>query len=364
MSTAIKNIQLPSLLAFERKMEVSDGLMHSGNWEDIGKDTLRIAVSKENGTKYEKEASTWNAIPITKRQNRSTQSAYGIEDDRKSQPNPVASDSDDANLPMNRDTLRLSFTLRVVGNLGKPFACNDPAFQQAIIEKIDEFKKTDGSGLETLALRYAYNIANGRFLWRNRVCAEKITIKIFLSGNETALTFNATDYSLNEFSENSDDGNFKLLKNHILKGLNGGENSFVFLKIEAYAKLGAGQHVFPSQEMNMNSKGKELFQLEGCAAVHSVKIGNAIRTIDNWYLDAQFPIAAEPYGSVTQIGQAFRKTKKEGDLYTLLLFWLDGNDIGEQVHYVVANLIRGGLFQGDSKETKKKENKKTHEDGE
>jgi len=344
MSTAIKNIQLPSLLAFERKMEVSDGLMYSGNWSDIEKPAV------------------WKGIPITKRQNRSTQSAYGIEDDKKSQPNPVASDSDDANLPMDKDTLRLSFTLRVIGNLGKPFACNDPAFQQAIVVKVNNFKNNDGSGLETLALRYAYNIANGRFLWRNRICAEQITIKVFLSGNEKPLTFNATGYSLNEFPENFDD-NLKLLKNHILKGLNGGENSFVFLKIEAYAKLGAGQHVFPSQEMNMNSKGKELFQLEGCAAVHNVKIGNAIRTIDNWYTDAQFPIAAEPYGSVTQIGQAFRKTKKEGDLYTLILSWLDGNDIGEQVHYVVANLIRGGLFQGEGKDAKKGK-KKSSEDGE
>lgn len=346
MSTAIKNIQLPSLLAFERKMEVSDGLMYSGNWSDI------------------KKPDVWKAIPVTKRQNRSTQSAYGIEDDKKSQPNPVASDSDDANLPMDKDTLRLSFTLRVIGNLGKPFACNDPAFQQAIVEKVNEFKKSDGGGLETLALRYAYNIANGRFLWRNRVCAEQVTIKVYLSGNETPLTFNATSFPLNDFSQQSGDSELQALKKHILQGLNGSENSFVFLKVEAYAKLGVGQHVFPSQEMNMNSKGKELFQLDKCAAVHNVKIGNAIRTIDNWYSDAQFPIAVEPYGSVTQIGQAFRKTKKEGDLYTLLLSWLDGNDIKDQAHYVVANLIRGGLFQGEGKEAKKGKNKKSSEDGE
>jgi CRISPR-associated protein Csy3 len=344
MSTTIKNIQLPSLLAFERKLEFSDGLMYSGNWSDI------------------EYPDAWKGIPITKRQNRSTQSAYGIEEDKKSQPNPVASDSDDANLPMDKDTLRLSFTLRVIGNLGKPFACNDPAFQKVVVEKVNEFKKSDGSGLETLALRYAYNIANGRFLWRNRVCAEQILIKVHLSGNETPLTFNVTHYSLDEFSKNSDDGNLQLLKNHLLMGLNGTEDSFAFLKIEAYAKLGAGQHVFPSQEMNMNSKGKELFQLEECAAVHNVKIGNAIRTIDTWYTDALFPIAAEPYGSVTQIGQAFRKTKKEGDLYTLLLSWLEGKDLGEQVHYVVANLIRGGLFQGERKVKGKTKN--SSEDGE
>ncbi len=342
MSTANKKIELPSVLSFERKLEVSDGLMSSGNWNDI------------------KKPKEWQPIPITKRKNRSTQSAYGIDDDKKSQPNPVASDSDDANLPMDKDTLRLSFTLRLIGNLGKPFACNRPDFEEVLIEKVRDFKK-NGSGLETLALRYAHNIANGRYLWRNRVCAEEIRIMVYLHGKETPLEFNARDYSLNDFSINESDVNLNVLKNHMLAGINGSENSFVFLRIEAYAKLGNGQHVFPSQEMNMNAKGKELFKLDNCAAIHNVKIGNAIRTIDNWYHpDAKFPIAAEPYGSVTQIGQAFRE-KSPIDLYSLILSWLGGNDIGEQANYVVANLIRGGLFQGEGKDKKKGKDKNDKE---
>jgi len=335
VSTANKKLELPSVLSFERKLEVSDGLMYSGNWGNI------------------EQPEAWQPIPITKRQNRSTQSAYGIDDDKKSQPNPVASDSDDANLPMDKDTLRLSFTLRVIGNLGKPFACNSPNFEKSLVEKVSDFRKIDGSGLETLALRYAHNLANGRFLWRNRVCAEQIIIMVYLNGIEKPLAFNARDYSLNDFSINESDVNLNVLKNHMLAGINGSENSFVFLRVEAYAKLGNGQHVFPSQEMNMNAKGKELFKLDNCAAIHNVKIGNAIRTIDNWYPNAKFPIAAEPYGSVTQIGQAFREKPKDGDLYSLILSWLNGDDIGEQANYVVANLIRGGLFQGKGKDDKK-----------
>ena len=30
-----KNIELPSLLAFERKLETSDALMFAGNWQNI-----------------------------------------------------------------------------------------------------------------------------------------------------------------------------------------------------------------------------------------------------------------------------------------------------------------------------------------
>ncbi len=45
-------IDLPSMLAFERKLETSDALMFSGEWANI--------------TSAEK----WQDIPITKRQNR------------------------------------------------------------------------------------------------------------------------------------------------------------------------------------------------------------------------------------------------------------------------------------------------------
>lgn len=103
----------------------------------------------------------------------------------------------------------------------------------------------------------------------------------------------------------------------------------------------------------MGEKKKVLFRLDDCAAIHNVKIGNAIRTIDNWYEGAEFPIAVEPYGSVTQIGHAFRKSKN--DLYTLLEKWLSGEDINDSdKNYVVANLIRGGLFQGEKSDKKKK----------
>ncbi len=93
--------------------------------------------------------------------------------------------------------------------------------------------------------------------------------------------------------------------------MNGDENTFSFIKVDTYVKLGNEQHVFPSQEMGMGEKRKVLFRLaadgKNYAAMHNVKIGNAIRTIDNWYTNAEFPIAVEPYGSVTQMGQLIGK---------------------------------------------------------
>jgi len=342
-----KKILLPSMLSFERKLECSDGMMFAVDWNQ--------KTQQEN----------CSHIPVVPRQNRSTQSAYGIKDVDKTKPNPVSSDSDDANLPVDKDSLRVNFTLRVVGNLGKPFACNKPDFATAIVEKVTTFIKSEG--IDELAYRYAYNIANGRFLWRNRVGAEQVEIIAKHKDDEEPLTFNAYDFSLNDFDKNRGHPSLQKLTDLIKEGLLGDDETFVLVVVDAYVKLGKGQHVYPSQEMNMGEKKKKLFQLNKCAAMHNVKIGNAIRTIDSWYGEQMLikaegkdktdivdiasrkksPIAIEPYGSVTQHGRAYRHTNI--DLYTLMKGWVNNYEVEEdQQKFVVANLIRGGVFGGDA----------------
>lgn len=326
--TDSKIIPLPSMLAFERKLEVSDALMKSGNWNMVDEDDVHA----------------WLPIQVVPRKNRSTQSAYGIKDDEKTKPNPVAAENDDANLPHDRDTLKVSFSLRVVGGLGQPFGCNDPAFETAIRSKVGEFKE---QGLRELAHRYAHNIASGRFLWRNRVCAENVLIRVKINGSILPKGFNGYDFPLNDFAATIDNKELAPLTAAIFEGLSSVEN-FVLIEVDGFVRLGAGQHVFPSQEMNMGDKRKALFKLNNCAAMHSVKVGNAIRTIDNWFAeDAEFPIAVEPFGSVTQRGEAYRKSKI--DLYTLMMDWINEKPVkDDQKCYVLANLIRGGVFGGKS----------------
>lgn len=330
------SLVLPSLLAFERKLEPSDGLMFSGF---LGEEDQPDAFSE------------WQPIAVIPRRNLSTQSAYrtSLEDMKK--PNPVAAENDDANLPLEHDTLKLSFSLRIIGGVGKPFASKDPAFSKAIQEKVTIFKTTEQMG--DLAYRYAYNIANGRFLWRNRVCAEAISIHVKINNGET-LIFNAYDFDMHAFDKAKDNSNLSRLSVAIAGGLSS-QDKFVLISVEAYVKLGLGQHVFPSQEMNAGEKKKVLFKINNQAAMHNVKIGNAIRTVDNWYPNAEFPIAAEPFGSVVQINEAFRPSKI--DLYTLMQDWVNDKNVSpENQAYIVANLIRGGVFSGESKEKKAAKN--------
>ena len=206
--------------------------------------------------------------------------------------------------------------------------------------------------MQALAERYAANIANGRWLWRNRMGAENIRITVS-NKNDSITVDNAKALPLDRFDRPSE--NVAKIAEWISQGLSG--EAFILLNIEARVRTGYGQEVYPSQEFisdtdsnnknNPNNKRKVLYQTDGKAGMHSQKIGNAIRTIDTWYApDAAFPIAAEPYGTVTTLGTAFRQPKQKNDFYTLFDNWVlkDEQPSIEQQHYVISVLIRGGVF--------------------
>lgn len=320
----------PSVLAFESKLACSDALMFSGRWEQ------RESVE------------AWLPVPVIEKAVRGTISnrvkgakASKIDAEiEKANPQTV----DNAALPFNANTLKLQFTLRVLGDLSTPSACNNPDYQTALAAIIREY--VEQHGFNAVAQRYATNLANGRFLWRNRVGAEAVEVRI--SHDDKQWVFNAHTLSLKAFDEPNQA--LAEVATVIEQGLLG--EKATLLKIEAFSQLGDGQTVFPSQELVMNSgsgnKSKYLYQLDGQAAMHSQKVGNALRTIDTWYpqTDEFGPIAIEPYGSVTNRGVAYRKPKEKTDFYTLLDNWLLKAQAPEpeQQHYVMAMLIRGGVF--------------------
>ena len=99
-------------------------------------------------------------------------------------------------------------------------------------------------------------------------------------------------------------------------------------------------------------KSKVLYQIKDKAAMHSQKISNAIRTIDNWYPDAQFPVAIEPYAAVTTLGAAFRQPNQKSDFYSIFDDWVlnDKSPSIDDQHYAIGVLLRGGVFGASGKE--------------
>ena len=334
-----------SVLAFERKLDPSDALFHAGIWAErdqpkawvpveVNAKSVRGTISNRLKTKDQDPAKLDAAIQ-----------------------NPNLQTVDVAALPAEADTLRVSFTLRVLGGAGTPSACNSADYQAKLLQTVAGY--VSANGFTELANRYAHNLANGRFLWRNRVGAEAVEVRVaHLQDGQAAKTwvFDALALSLREFNNPA----VAELAALLADGLGG--NRHVLLQVTAFVRQGFGQEVFPSQELILKEKkergdkSKTLYTVNKVAGLHSQKVGNALRTIDTWYPEADTlnlgPIAVEPYGSVTTLGRACRPPATKRDFYTLLDNWLLKDQVPalEQQHFVMATLIRGGVFGDASKE--------------
>lgn len=332
---------LATVLSFEKKIVLSDGLMY--------------------GTVWDKRQETAIALPLHEKSVRGTISnrlkAAVANDPAKlnaevEKPNLQTVDA--ASLSMDQDTLKVTFTMKVLPGAAIPAACNNATHKEKILEMGHRYAEQYGFG--ELAKRYTLNLANARFLWRNRVGAEDLEVQVKADGKQWL--FHSYDYSLQDF-DNSDEMVETLAKQ--IESALAGDIPYLLLEVTAFAKIGRGQEVYPSEELILDKgkgkKSKVLYEVDGTAAMHSQKLSNAIRTIDTWYEEygtdtGVGPIAVEPYGAVTNLGKAFRNPKAKSDFYTLFDKYSLGDDFDtpEAAHYVVAVLVRGGVFGASAKE--------------
>ena len=325
-----------SVLAFEKKLVPSDGLMYGTTWENRNEqaEPLTLQVKSVRGT-------------IS---NRLKKSEEGKIDAKIESANLQTIDS--CALTPKQDTLKLNFTLKILSGVETPSACNHEGFNQSYAKAVKNY--IEEHGFKELSRRYAINLANGRFLWRNRVGSENIEVQIKVLNNNISKnwTFDSLAINIQNFEYESDD--IQELANLIAKTLSG-ENEFLLLEINAFAQVGKSQDVYPSEELVLdknNSKEKKskiLYDVNGVAAMHSQKIGNAIRTIDTWYPEYEEhkrPIAIDPYGAVTNLGRAYRQPKQKKDFFSLFDRFSQGEklDSVEEEHFVMGVLVRGGVF--------------------
>lgn len=339
-------LKTASVLAFERKLDPSDAQLFAGTWAErnnsdawtpvtIREKSVRGTISNRLKTKDQDPAKLDAAIE-----------------------NPNLQTVDVAALTPSADTLKVSFTLRVLGGTGTPSACNNTEYKTKLLDTVKAY--ADINGFTELARRYAHNVANGRFLWRNRMGAEQVEVHIQHMVQGVAVstwTFDGLQLSLRNFEAPAAVAqDLQALAASIAQGLAG--KNHVLLHITAFARLGAAQEVYPSQELILDKgsskKSKTLYAVQGIAGIHSQKLGNALRTIDTWHPDVEEigPIAVEPYGSITTLGKACRKPTDKLDFYTLLDGWLLKDKVPEleQQHFVMATLVRGGVFGDAGKE--------------
>lgn len=340
-----KKENVASVLAFEKKLVVSDGYMYGTLWADrsevvplaLREKSVRGTISNRLKPAIKNDPAKLNA--------------------EVEKPNLQRVDA--CALAPEHDTLNLQFTIKVLGGITEPSACNNALFKQSYRAAAAGYIETQG--FTELARRYATNLANARFLWRNRVGAESIEVQVRAKNStlDKSWTFDATQFSTKHFDSN--DVQINALASHIAKVLSS-EDDFLLLDINCFAKVGRAQEVYPSEELVLDKgkgeKSKILYQVNSLAAMHSQKLGNALRTIDTWYgefSDQQTsagPIAIETYGAVTNLGKAYRTPTAKQDFYSFFDVWARGEKLSriEDEHYVMAVLVRGGVFGESDKE--------------
>jgi len=282
-------------------------------------------------------------------------------------------------VPQGHDGVRLSFSVRFLPLALRPHAC-DKLDVGAAYERLAAAYRTAG-GFRTLALLYVWNIANARFAWRNRFQSDEMTVRIE-TDEGTALVFNPFRLRLDAAATRDDlaaalveglpTGIDELIEG-VARGLSN-ENEAFAVRASWSAVMESGQEVFPSQEYIRDEKkdkqlsrvyaklptfygGRELMQ----ASMHSQKIGAALRHIDIWHgsEDHHAPIAVNPYGGVQETSAVLRNAKSKQSFYDLrakaddLIEGLEAangpQDISGDAHFVMANLVRGGVFGASGK---------------
>lgn len=279
-----------------------------------------------------------------------------------------------AALPLGSKTLLIDWRLTVIPASLAPHSCDLPAWR----ELLSAFTKAyaDADGYRELGRRYAANIANGRWAYRNRLFASSFSVSVKVSAypldhtrapESETFTFDALSYRLNDLK---DDGTTGALGAIIARGLSGAYK-MVRLEVRGELDMGDGAVVYPSQEFAekdtaKGAVGKVLYGVpyngvERCAAFHEQKIGAAIRTIDTWHgglkngeeglVESTKPLPVNPYAQDRDAHAVVRERKYKTDLYTLLdkqlatlLEKARAGVVTDEMHFVVANLVRGGVF--------------------
>jgi CRISPR-associated protein, Csy3 family len=280
-----------------------------------------------------------------------------------------------AALPQGCDSVRLDFSVRILPMTRKPYACDNTDVGETYIEFVKEYARV--GGFHTLAELYVWNIANARFAWRNRFQTDKSMVKVTFS-TET-IVFDPAKLSLEQVADREQ------LSNALVEGDKGAIDRFIAgvarglsempfaFEVSWQADMKPGQEIFPSQEYIREEVGKTksdlsrvyaklptFFSGEGAnqASMHSQKIGAALRHIDVWHGDDTYgAIPVNPYGGVQETSAVLRKPrtnsffdirKNAEDILASLRIAQSTSDVPGHIHFMMANLVRGGVF-GSSK---------------
>jgi len=260
--------------------------------------------------------------------------------------------------------LRIAFSIRFLpmaleGMLKSCFGKNEDVMRQ-LLEQFTTNARSSSAGLEDIANRYARNILNGRWLWRNRALSNQITINVFNEDKKLLAATNAKNVSLHHFNDFSEQE--KALGQYIISSLNGNASETYHVEADILFGFTGSVEVYPTQNMlteKVSGSAKSLYRLGpsgppqkditymGQAAFRDTKINNALRTFDTWYNDfpkRNRPIPVEFTGANLEHRVFFRSDSTSAFNLLKNIGTIDPNS--DEGKFLQACFIRGGVFAG------------------
>lgn len=270
-----------------------------------------------------------------------------IQDGKKSPQSPNPGERDGAWLDMDKDTLIVSGTIKMVANFFKPCSSDNGQATEWHTSFVKQYMES--GEFPGLIRRYLANLVDANVLWRNRYGFER----------KAVITVKTARLSQDFYLTSADGESFDALVAMVASELEK-EKGYLMLDVALCVELGVGAEVYPSQPF-LNSKegltksadakyGRVLSAVELDKKRHQVifhpqKIGNALRQIDVWYAAADTgcePIAIEAYGVVASQRVCYRPGGKNS------YYSLAGKPFAELTggdrHYLMGMFIKGGLL--------------------
>lgn len=240
--------------------------------------------------------------------------------------------------------------------------------KKALFDFIEKSK--EAGAFEILCHRYARNILNGRWLWRNKNYATSVEIKVTkrdfkTDESEIIAEVSAFDIPTNHFDNITDVE--KRVAEVLAKNLKNEEYSILHVDATVNFGVRSSVEVYPSQNYcdkggKDDGIGRSLFKLPladsslinsmgsgfkvvGRAAIRDQKISNAIRTIDTWYNsydDMGIIIPVEPLGASLEVHALLRI--KEDNGFKILEKIDEVEMLSDEALFLLALLIRGGVY--------------------
>lgn len=354
------------MLSFARSLQISEALMWGVSRKDDTETLIPLAVS-EKGVRGQ-------SSHYMKNEKEKLQSAGNS--------NPQVVEA--AYVPVGCDAIRVTLSLRVMPGSVAPVSCDDPK----VVQSYKELSKlyAEEGGYRVLAERYIWNLLNGRFAWRNAFQTDQAEVWLaWGKAVDRQLTVNvldavgrhtpkplaeiariegiASELDSDAVAERLDD-----LAQRFAEALSG-EDDPLTIEVAWQGAMLPGQEVFPSQEYLRDEVKDKLPSRVYAkvpnggikqASIHSQKIGAALRHIDDWHGSTEHgAVAVNPYSGVQSTGEVLRLGNGAAkDFYALRSkpgkLVDDNGTLTGDLHFVMANLVRGGVLGRADEEKKKK----------